>query len=43
MKSVLEALLPEDEDDDGSNTESGAKPDKAEAEDVEGAIELDSD
>ena len=42
--SVLEALLSEDEDDDGSDTESGAEPDEHEAEAVEGSsIELDSD
>ena len=40
---IIEALLSEDEDDDGSDTESGAEPDEYEAEAVEGAIELDSD
>ena len=42
--SVLEALLSEDEDDDGSDTESGAEPDEHEAEAIEGSsVELDSD
>ena len=37
-KSVLETLLSKDEDDDRSDMESGAEPDE-----VEAAIELDSD
>ena len=33
----------QDEDDDGSDTESGAEPDEHETEAIEGAIKLDSD
>ena len=33
----------QDEDDDGSDTESGAEPDEHETKAIEGAIELDCD